>query len=63
MINRIRELLGLCVHDWSKWELGEETWGNYNAPIYGAELIDTFKKIKQTRRCKNCGEYEKKYMK
>ncbi len=61
MINTIREILGLCVHDWTKWDYGTEKWSgqSYIDPNYE----HTFIKPTQDRKCKKCGKYVKEYIK
>ncbi len=60
MSNRIRKLLGMCVHDWNKWNFVVESWVEHSliAPNYENRFI----KQAQTRTCKKCGLYEKKYI-
>lgn len=50
----------MCVHDWNKWNFVVESWVEHSliAPNYENRFI----KQAQTRTCKKCGLYEKKYI-
>lgn len=49
IINGLRRILGLCVHDYSDW-VAAKAWSNEAGGL----------KLAQTRRCKKCGYYQMK---
>lgn len=55
MINKIRKLLGLCPHEWGKWEGATERWTNiYTNTRFTKEVI--------VKTCKTCGIKKRKVL-
>ncbi len=52
----LRKWLGLCEHEWTKWEYAEEVWTSHNSAT-GYEY--SYRKQVQTRKCKNCGKTQR----
>ena len=52
----LRKWLGLCEHEWTKWETDTSNWTR--SSMHSSHKIE-FTKITQTRMCKICGRLER----
>ena len=53
----LRKWLGLCEHEWDKWETIMEQWTRTR---YYGDYEYNFTKTVQTRECKLCGKMQRK---